>query len=247
MSRLLHHPRLFGLALLLAVGVLAPAWSQVSYNEREVKSAPSSSEKADIWAMDFRFKDPRLIKVNYPGRGTRIFWYMWYQVINRTDSPRLISPTFELVSHEPPGVYVDEVLPAVVDAIRKVEDPSGYQDIKNSVTISEKPIPVSKKADEAFPRPITGVAIWDASSADPKKRDGNAKDLSDCVRFSVFVRGLSNGSVQVDNPTPGGTPLTRYKTLQLNFKRQGDRFSTDSRDISFVSPAEWTYRAAGRK
>src|SRR5947208_6000871 len=134
---------LSGLGILLVLALfLAPAGGQVTFNEREVKSEPVEGDKSDVWAFDFRFKDPRLIKVNYPGRGTRIFWYMWYQVINRTDQPRLISPTFELVSHEPPGLYVDEVLPAVVEAISKLEDPSGYQTIKNSVTISEKPIPV---------------------------------------------------------------------------------------------------------
>ncbi len=239
--------RWFGLTLVLVAGVLAQAWSQSTFNEREVKSQPSELEKGEVWAMDFRFKDPRLIKVNYPGRGTRIFWYMWYQLVNRTGQPRLISPTFELVAHDPPGLYIDEVLPAVVEAIAKIEDPTGYQDIRNSVTISKTPIPLSKGADEAFPRAITGVAVWDASPADPKNRDPKAKDLSDCSRFSIFVRGLSNGSVLVDPATPGGAPITRYKTLQMNFKRSGDRFSTDSRDISFQAPAEWVYRAAARK
>lgn len=252
MSTLRPGKRILGLALFVAALSAGAALSQNTNNEFEIKSAPSNLDKAegkaDIWALDFRFKAPRLIKVNYPGRGTRMFWYMWYQVINRTEQPRLIAPTFELVSHEPPGVHLDEVLPAVVEAISKVEDSTGYQEIKNSVTISEKPIPVSKAADEAFARAVTGVAVWDASPADLKKRDvGKEKDLSDSVRFSVFIRGLSNGSVQVDNPMKDGPPVTRYKTLQLNFKRQGDRFSTDSRDISFAPPAEWIYRAASRK
>lgn len=216
-----------------------------SFNEREVKSQASALDKADVWALDFRFKDPRLIKVNVPGRGTRIFWYMWYQVVNRTGEPRRFVPDFELVTLDHPAVYPDEVLPTVEEAIRKLEDPTGYQDILNSVSIGKNPIPPSKA--DAFPKAITGVAIWDASVADPKKRDADAKDLSDTKQFSIFVRGLSNGFVLVDPLTAGGKPVTRYKTLQLNFRRQGDRFSVDSRDISFVPPAEWIYRAAGRK
>ncbi len=231
--------------LILAVA-LAQAPCQFSFNEREVKSQTSALDKADVWAFDFRFKDPRLIKVNYPGRGTRIFWYMWYQVINRTGEPRRFAPEFELVTLDNPGVYKDEVLPAVVEAIKRIEDPTGYQDIKNSVTISSAPIPVSKPADQAFPRAITGVAVWDASPADLKKRDGPNKDLMDCTRFSIFVRGLSNGFVTVDPIAEGQPPVTRYKTLQLNFRRQGDRFSVDARDISFVPPAVWIYRAATR-
>jgi hypothetical protein len=232
-----------GLVLVLAA-CLTPAFCQ--FNEREVKSEVSALSPASTWALDFRFKDPRLIKVNYPGKGTRIFWYLWYQVVNRTGERRKFSPYFELVTLDNPAVYKDELLPTVVDAIKRIEDPTGYQDIKNSVTISTSPIPVSKPADQAFPKAVTGVAVWDASPADLKKRDGDHKDLMDSTRFSIFVRGLSNASVTVDPIAPGQPPVTRFKTLQLNFKRQGDRFSTDSRDISFVAPAEWIYRAAGR-
>ena len=73
---------------------------------------------------------------------------------------------------------------------------------------------------------------------------GVIKELSETMRFSIFIRGLSNGSVEVDAPAPGLSSITQYKTLQLNYKRKGDRFSTDSRDIEFVSPAQWIYRSA---
>jgi len=227
---------------------------QTSYNEREVKSESSALDdpKLDVWSLDFRFKDPRLIKVNIPGRGTRICWYLWYQVINRSKEPRTFIPDFELVTLDNPGVYRDEVLPSVEDAIRKLEDPTGYQDIKNSVTITAKPIPVSEPAGEAFPRTVTGVAIWDGTSAlDPDQpwkdnRQPGTKDISDSNRFQIFVSGLSNGWVLVDQPVKGKTdaPVIRRKTLQLNFKRVGDRFSMDSREISFVPPSEWIYRSA---
>ena len=241
--------RWMSLALLAGLAVLfasLPAASQFTFNEREVKSAPSKLDKEDVWAFDFRFKDPRLIKANVTARGTRICWYMWYQIINRTGQPRDFVPTFELVTLDTPGVYIDEPLPSVEEAIRRIEDPAGIQDIRNTVMISMKKIPPSKGADEAFPRAITGVAIWDGSAADPKGADPKVKDLSDCTRFSIFVRGLSNGYVTVDPPAPGLPPITRYKTLQLNFERQGARFSVDSRDIKFRAPAEWIYRAANR-
>ena len=235
------------LAMLCAAGLAAVGLAQTGFNEREVKSQPSSLDKVDVWAMDVRFKDPRLIKVHTPSRGTRIYWYLWYQVINRTPQPRSVAPYFELVANDPPAVYPDEVLPAVEEAIRKVEDPTGYLEIKNSVGMSKAPIPPSKPADEAFPRAFTGVAIWDATAADPKQRDAKAKDLSDCTKFTIFVRGLSNGFVEVDAPVPGEPAITQYKTLQLNFQRQGGRASVDSRDIQFVGPAQWIYRSAGRR
>src|SRR5207248_1657884 len=113
---------------------------QATFNEREIKAQTSALDKADVWGLDFRFKDPRMIVVTYPGRGTRVFWYMWYQVINRTDKPQWFSPRFELVTHDHPAVYADEVLPAVVEEISKREDPTGYQKIKNAVSIAEKQI-----------------------------------------------------------------------------------------------------------
>ncbi len=196
--------------------------------------------------MDVRFKVPRIIKIKLPIRGERICWYMWYQVINYTDKPRDIAPYFEIVTLDHPGVYRDEILITAEEAIRKIEDPTGYQQIKNTILMSKHAIPMSKPADEAFPRAITGVAIWDAGPADPTKRDPKHKELSDTTRFSIFVRGLSNGFVEVDAPAPGLPPITQYKTLQLNFKRTGDRFSTDSRDIDFVGPPQWIYRSAAR-
>ncbi len=234
-------------ALVLVIVLRGPAHSQQGgFNEREVKAQASALDKADVYALDFRFKDPRMIIVNSPGRGTRVFWYLWYQVVNRSGKPRLISPSFDLVTLDHPALYRDEILPTVVDAIRKVEDPTGYQKIKNSVEMSEASIPPSQPPEEAFPIAVTGVAVWDASAADPKKRDPKGRDLSETTSFSIFVSGLSNGSVQVDGPAPGLPPVTQYKTLQLNFRRKGDRFSVDPRDVEFIPPARWIYRAAGR-
>jgi hypothetical protein len=224
----------------------APAQSQSNPNERVVKSQPSTLDKLDVWGMDVVFKDPRIIKVKLPVRGERICWYMWYQVINYSGKPRTISPSFELVTLDHPGIYRDEIMITAEEAIKKIEDPTGYQGIKNTVRIGEFPIPASKPPDEAFPRPVTGVAIWDAGPADPAKRDPKHKELSDTTRFSIFIGGLSNGFVEVDAPAPGLPPITQNKTLQLNFKRTGDRFSTDSRNIEFVSPAQWIYRSIGR-
>src|SRR5438309_2211595 len=138
--------------------------------------------------MDVRFKDPRIIQVKLPVRGERICWYLWYQVINYSGKPREISPYFEIVSLDHPGIYRDEILITAEEAIKKVEDPTNYQDIKNTIGMQKFAIPMSKPPDEAFPRAFTGVAIWDAGPADPAKRDSKYKELSDTTRFSIFIR-----------------------------------------------------------
>jgi hypothetical protein len=234
--------------LALTLGLVEALGQTTTFNEREVKSEASALDdpKLDVWALDFRFKDPRLIKVNVPGRGTRICWYLWYQVINRTKEPRLFIPDFELVTLDYPAVYQDEILPSVQEEIKKLEDPTGYQNIKNSVTIASEPIPVSLPEEKGYPKAVTGVAIWDGSSADPSVRPEGKKDLADSTKFSIFVSGLSNGWVLVDPLVAGKAepPVVRRKTLQLNFQRIGSRGSIDSREISFRPPAEWIYRAS---
>lgn len=225
-------------ALTLGLALVTAALA-VNPNEREVKPQRNVQDTDDInapdskvWVLDFKFKDPRLIKVDIPGRGQKICWYLWYQVINYTKEPRTFIPDFELVSYDKnltPTVHRDQILPRVQDAIRKIEDPTGYYDIKNSVTISANPIPVSRP--EATPKAVTGVAIWDA--VDP-----------DANRFSIFVAGLSNGWALTDPIPPETQSVVRRKTLQLNFRRVGDRHSQRSEDIKFVPPAQWIYRGA---
>jgi hypothetical protein len=232
--------------VVLGLGVTLSLDAQTTgFNEREVRSEPIAGDKGTVWTLDFKFKDPRVITVNVPGRGTRVCWYMWYQVINRGDEPRMFIPSFELVTLDHPGAFQDELLLSVQEAIKQQEDPTGYQKIKNSVTISSEPIPPSNEKD-SFPKAITGVAIWDASRTFPKKGDEREKQLNETTRFSIFVSGLSNGWVLVD-PVPAGpntAPIVRRKTLQLNFKREGGRFGVSSKEILWEAPSKWIYRVS---
>ena len=115
---------------------LAVAQTPPPFNEREVRKEQNAQDRDDIWVLDFHFKDPRLITMDIPGvKGRKVVWYLWYQVSNRTGKPQTFTPDFELVTHDRPHVYHDQVLPKVQDAIRRIEDPAGHLDIKNSVTI----------------------------------------------------------------------------------------------------------------
>jgi hypothetical protein len=224
------------LALLLVFAVVRLA-SAINPNERLVKPEANAQDADDIrspnskvWVLDFKFKDPRLIKVDVPGRGQKVCWYLWYQVINNTSQPRTFIPDFELVTTDRNTVHHDQILPKVQEAVRELEDPTDYLKIKNSVTIAAEPIPPSKK--DAEPRAVTGVAIWD--DVDP-----------DATYYSIFVSGLSNGWAVTDDPDkPGEKTVVRRKTLQLNFRRLGDRYYQKSEAIHFVQPPQWIYRGS---
>jgi hypothetical protein len=234
--------RILPALLLLALGLPAGLALAANPNEREVKPqanvqdldeiyGPDGKFKPDskLWVLNFRFKDPRLITVDIPKRGRKVCWYLWYQVSNHTSEPHDFIPDFELVTDKG-TVHHDQILPTVQEAVRKLEDPTDYYKIKNSVTIHNEPIPPSKS--DADPRWVTGVAVWD---------DVNP----DLTRFSIFVGGLSNGWSETDPIPPAKEPVLRRKTLQLNFRRPGDRFFQSSQEIRFVAPAQWIYRASG--
>jgi hypothetical protein len=231
--------RALAVVLLAGTGAVGLALA-ANPNERDVKPEANVQDPDDInkpdskvWVLHFRFKDPRLITVDIPGRGRKLCWYMWYQVINYSKDPHTFIPDFELVTQDKETIHRDQVLPTVQEAIRKVEDPTDYLKIKNSVTIAADPVPPSKK--DAAPRAVTGVAIWDD------------KDIAESNRYSIFVSGLSNGWAQTDPVEPGGKPVIRRKTLRLDFKRIGDQYYQDAREIHFMPPATWIYRAAQLK
>ena len=75
---------------------------------------------------------------------------------------------------------------------------------------------------------VVGVACWD--KWDPK---------SD--RFSIYVRGLSDGYVEAP-PASGGKPTARYKTLRIDFVRRGDEHNLNEREIQLADPPyQWVY------
>jgi hypothetical protein len=215
-------------ALAIATGMLsatAPAQPRPQFNERTIEPELNPNDKEGVWTLHFKFKDPRVIPIDVPGRGRKIVWYMWYQVYNMTGEPRPLVPEFELVTLDRNTVHTDEILPTVQTAIAKREDDTGRLDIKNSITIQKDLIPVTKK--ESFPRAVTGLAIW--SDIYDRAPDTN--------HFYIFVSGLSNGMTDEDD-----RGVRRRKTLQLEFKRLGNA-QAEGGPIKWTERAEWVYRA----
>jgi len=244
------------LAVLAALVGLVGLSSAAPPNEREVKEenpviSAEASKGGKLWVLDFKFKDPRLIKVNIPGQGQKLCWYVWYQVVNRTGEPRSFVPDFELVTHDTRMTYRDQILPTAQEAISKEEDPTGYYKVKNSVTIAAEPIPAS--LPKATPKVVTGVAIWtDPNEINPeddeatKDRKKKMAKLIDSNKYSIFVAGLSNGWSLTDPIPPSTKHVIRRKTLQMTFQRLGDKYLMKSEAIRFMPPIQWIYRASER-
>lgn len=207
-----------------ASGFVNATTGKTVFNERWIDASVLPRDKQSIWVLDYAFKPVRIITVEIPGKGRRQLHYMYYQVINKTGKPRMLVPQFTLVT-DTGKRYEDTVNPQAVKVIQAREDPSipvlGAVDVMGMVPVSTK-----QGVDDA----VFGVAVWE--NVDPS-----------ADKFSVFVRGLSDG-YQVVPPPEGSTakPTSKFKTLRIDFLRRGDQFDLKEREIQLLDPAyEWIY------
>jgi len=232
-------------ALLAGAGfALAPSLAQAQLPDapfRYVDPLKLSLDRGGVWTLNFAYMIPRIATVKVPGKGERVVWYMVYYVYNKTGKPRTIVPEFELVTKDTGGIaatFLDEPEPAVVEAIKKIEDPTGDLKLQTSIGISKAPIP--ETADYLTPpavRAVHGIAIW---LNVPEK----APNLNN---FSIFISGLTDGLSTKE--TDAGKLIVSKKTLQLDFRRPTDSVKNKSTDIKINDNAglgseRWDYREA---
>jgi hypothetical protein len=187
-----------------------------------VSTTPLPKDKEGIWALDFSYKPLRILTVEIPGKGRRNVHYLYYKIVNRTGSPRTFVPQFIMVNQEGQR-FEDVVIPQAVPLIQAREDQS--IPVRGAVNIMGVVPPSTKKGvDDA----VFGVATWD-----------NWDNKAD--RFSIYVRGLSDGYKEVPNPN-GGKPIVKYKTLRLDFIRRGDERNISEKEIEAGDPPyDWVY------
>jgi hypothetical protein len=192
------------------------------YNVQLVNAALIPRDKEGIWVVDFAFKPLRIRAVEIPGKGRKQVHYLYYKVTNRTGKPRTFVPEFIMVN-EAGQKFHDNVIPQAVPIIQAREDATipllGAVNVMGMIPPSTKP-----DVDDA----VYGVATWD--KWDPK-----------ADRFSIFVRGLSDG-YRIVPAKSGGKPTKQYKTLRIDFIRRGDEHHLDEKEIYLNDPPyEWVY------
>lgn len=243
----------------LAIGLIAaigafPAAAQDDLRqpgERKVDPAKLPLDREDVWTLHFRYKPPRIMTVDgFDAKGNpakQIVWYMWYQVYNRSGEPVTFIPEFELVTTDLNTSHLDEPQPYIFEQVKKFEDrtiskerPNGELNLLTTIEISRRPIQASKP--DAFPRLVSGLALWtDMAQRAPKTN-----------KFSVYVTGLSNGvATEQSKPIPPNNDivtLVKKKTLRINFIRPTDDNKQQIIDIQpdeEAGPAEtWIYRTS---
>jgi hypothetical protein len=207
---------------------------------REISVERLSLDRAGVWTLNFAYVPIRIIKVKTPDQGEKIVWYMVYYVYNKSDRPRDFIPEFELVTKDLTGKlgkFPDEPQPSVVEAIRKIEDPTGELKIQTSVSIAKNPIPVT--SEDSIPRAVYGMAVWIDMPA----------EVPEAANFSVYVSGLSNG---LSIKEQGDEILVSRKTLQIDFRRPTDNVRNRADDIRVndnngLGAEKWIYRESSKR
>jgi len=192
------------------------------FNVQMVNAALIPRDKEGIWVLDFAFKPLRIKTVDIPGKGRRQVHYLYYKVTNRTGKPRVFIPEFVMVN-ETGQKFEENIIPQAIPLIQAREDATipllGAVNIMGTIPPSTKP-----DVDDA----VYGVATWE--KWDPK-----------ADRFSIYVRGLSDGYKEVPAPS-GGKPVVKYKTLRIDFIRRGDDRNLSEKEIYLNDPPyEWIY------
>jgi len=192
------------------------------YNVQLVNAALIPRDKEGIWVLDFAYKPLRIKTVEIPGKGRKQVHYLYYKVTNRTGKPRTFVPEF-IMMNEDGKKFPDNVIAQAVPLIQAREDATipllGAVNVMGMIPPSTKP-----DVDDA----VYGVATWDTWDA---RAD----------RFSIYVRGLSNG-YRVVPPKSGGKPVRQDKTLRIDFIRRGDEHHLNEKEIYLNDPPhEWIY------
>jgi len=208
---------------------------------RYVDPLKLSLDRGGVWTLNFAYMPPRIATVKVPGKGDRVVWYMVYYVYNKTGKPRTIVPEFELVTKDSGGIaatFLDEPEPGVVEALKKIEDPTGELKLQTSISISKSPIP--ETAEYLTPpavRAVHGLAIW----LNVPEKAPNVNN------FTIYVSGITDGLSTKE--TDAGKLIVSKKTLQLDFRRPTDSVKNKPTDIKINDNAglgseRWDYREA---
>ncbi len=219
---LIHPPPTPEVTLVPELHTIPVPRDRTVFNVQMVSAALVPRDKDGIWVLDFAFKPLRIKTVDIPGSGRRQVHYLYYKVANRTGKPRVCIPEFIMVN-EAGQKFEENVIPQAIPLIQAREDATipllGAMNIMGTIPPSTKP-----DVDDA----VYGVATWD--KWDPK-----------ADRFSIYVRGLSDGYKEV-SPTSGGKPNVKYKTLRIDFIRRGDERNLSEKEIYLNDPPyEWIY------
>lgn len=176
----------------------------------QVTAFPEPAVVSPSWNLDLEYDQPRAVAVNDPAGNVRWFWYLPYQVTNRTGEERLFIPEVTVYTDTGEIIRAGHGVPAgVVDAVQK--------QLNNPLL--ESPIEVVGTILQGEDYAKESVAIWPAF-------DG------DVDQFTIFFGGISGETQTVTNPLTGEEVLVR-RTKMLTYRTPGNYPSPQNQPVIF--------------
>lgn len=175
--------------------------------------------QVDVWTLDFVPSKFDLYSDPIDGES---YYYLTYQVFNRTGKGRMFSPQIELMTlkgevlRSGTGVST-EVTNRLMGLLSQPLLQNEYQVIGN--------------IREGKENAVDGIVIWKATDLPSPLKDNDFppdtdlnshEDIDSTNDIAIFVSGLSNGLKKYKNPLTHEEVLMR-KTLRLGYVLPGDR------------------------
>jgi len=167
------------------------------------------------WELNFQ---PGELRLYVDPVDQRVFWFMTYEVVNRTGEDLLWVPRFTLFTDAGDIVESGTRVPARVTADLQGLLRNEFLEDQNSI-IGE----IHQGRENAK----EGLVIWPA-------------DTLKVNEISIFIAGVSGETARVRNPV-SGEAVTVYKTLKRDYLIRGNIRPTDSRPIELISE-QWIMR-----
>lgn len=164
-----------GFLAALAIGTVA--WLLAG----QALTAPQPSEVPIRWELEFRFEPLQAIRIDVPGEpSARLFWYLRYEVVNRTGQDRIFVPAFSLYAQTGQLLPAGKGVPAYVFThLKKLLNDPYLKDIAG----------ITGKLLQGEDNAKNGLAIW--PDFDPR-----------AGTISIFIEGLSGETAEIMLPAP---------------------------------------------
>jgi hypothetical protein len=195
--------------------------------EAEVSSGAPSQEKSSFWTVDFESKALRMISPDSGIGVRRVFWYMLYELSNRSDEDRQVFVNITGASDHNKR-YADLFLPSVERAIEKKEGRSLWGKVDEFEITSKRKPTNPKYSYMTLKAGQTRYCVAVFNRLDP-----NANHIK------ISVSGLSNEIRQ--STAADGTSVLEERMREFSFERAGDEHEIT---LDSFTPAgrAWTLR-----
>jgi len=221
------------------------------------------SEKTEfrrsVWCLEFIFKSPRMITVDYPGEGgklqQKVIWYMVYRV--RNTGSHLVPKqnqegTWDVAKQDQlTAIEEGQEKPVAISivptfSLETLDKKKAYLD--RLISVAMEPIRLREDPNRKLLNSVEMTAVTIPLSTPQKDNSvwGVAmwEDLDPRIdNFSIYVGGLSNAYRFSDPPgafkkgdAPGTGRVFETKFLKLNFWRPSDGFTAQETEIYFGIP-----------